>query len=352
MIRYHLFLPENALRRDLSDRNFIRESAELIGNTDRLNMLYLLSIVDSKATGPSAWSDWKAALMADFFLRLRSCLEVDCTVQPNNDAEGEEQGAAWLREQVIELFQSAETTRIAIKLLPTDYLTSFTPESIVQHLRLHRDQAVMLQQKVLLFSEELPGSWSLLMLCRDRQGLLAKLCGVLALHNLSVLAAKIFTWPDGTVVDVLDVAPIAKLKFDEQNWQGVEYDLNQAVNYRLDVGLQLHNKLESTFFAGRQRKVQQLKHEVLIDNTASSLYTVIEVYGGDRPGTLYQLAQTLSDFRLNIHRARIATEVEQLIDIFYVTTEEHSKLNNIDLLDKVRYTLLHIISEEGQECKL
>jgi hypothetical protein len=33
-----------------------------------------------------------------------------------------------------------------------------------------------------------------------------------------VLAARIFTWPDGTVVDMLDLAPEAAITFDEQNW--------------------------------------------------------------------------------------------------------------------------------------
>ena len=60
LVRYHLFIPENALRRDLNDAVFIKKCAETIGDINRLAMLYLLSVADSKATGPSAWSDWKA----------------------------------------------------------------------------------------------------------------------------------------------------------------------------------------------------------------------------------------------------------------------------------------------------
>jgi [protein-PII] uridylyltransferase len=181
------------------------------------------------------------------------------------------------------------------------------------------------------------------MLCQDRQGLLAKLCGVLALHNLSVLAARIFTWPDGTVVDMLDLLPQAEISFAEQDWQQLESDLNRAVNYRLDVGFQLYRKLEQR---GRIRRVQQTHNKVLISNDASRDYTVIEVYGNERPGALYQLTQTLSDFRLNIHRARIATEVEQLIDIFYLTAANRRKVENPALLEQVRLALLHVIEEK------
>jgi [protein-PII] uridylyltransferase len=347
LVRYHLFLPENALRRDLEDREFIRQTAELINDMDRLTMLYLLSIADSRATGPSAWSSWKATLLADFFLKIKACLEAGCIVDINGELD-EEQGISWLREQVQALLTPGEQVRMSVAELPADYLTSFTPEMVVQHLRMHRDQASILQQKVLLFPEDRHGSWSLLMLSRDRQGLLAKLCGVLALHNLSVLAAQIFTWPDGTVVDVLDVVPVADSGFDEQDWQGLENDLNLAVNYRLDVGLQLHNKMQAVG-SRPKRQVQQLEKKVVLDNTTSSLFTVIEVYGGDRRGTLYQLTQTLSDFRLDIHKARIATEVEQLIDIFYVTGVDGGKVEDTDLEKKIRRTLFNIIADEEED---
>ena len=347
VIRYHLFLPENALRRDLEDQEFIRQTAELIGDLDRLTMLYLLTIADSRATGPSAWSDWKASLLAELYLKVKSCLDGGCAVDSDtNDGEG--QGVSWLRQQVETLLEDQDGLRIAVGDLPEDYLTSFTPEMVVQHLQLHRDQSGALQQKVLLFPEARQGYWSMLMLSKDRPGLLAKLCGVLALHNLTVLAAQIFTWPDGTVVDVLDVQPVVEAGFDEQDWQALEQDLNQAVNYRLDVGLQLHGKKQGLGL-GPRRKVQQLEQKVVLDNNASSRFTVIEVYGGDAPGALYQLTQTLSDFGLDIHRARIATEVEQLIDIFYVTTRNNGKLFDQELQEKVRMTLLKIIGVEEIE---
>uniref|UniRef100_UPI00405625FE [protein-PII] uridylyltransferase n=1 Tax=Candidatus Electronema sp. TaxID=2698783 RepID=UPI00405625FE len=343
LVRWHLYLPENALRRDLSDHAFIREAAKLIGDTDMLTMLHLLSIADSKATGPSAWSAWKADLMTKLFLKLRACLEAgDDAVVCSKKSEAE--GANWLRGQVAALLKPGEEITMPLAELPADYLTSFSPEEVTQHLRLHRDQAALLQQKVLLFPEEQPGSWPLLILCRDRHGLLAKICGVLSLHNLSVLAAKIFTWPDGTVVDVLHVKPTAAVDFAEQNWRHLEDDLNRAVNYRLDVGFQLHSKLDSQ---SRRRPVQQLRTEVILDNAASDHCTVIEVHGGEHLGALYQLTQTLSDFRLSIHRARIATEVEQLIDVFYVTDENRRKVEDAAKLAQIRHALLHVLGGDA-----
>ncbi|MCI5119304.1 MAG: ACT domain-containing protein [Candidatus Electrothrix sp. LOE1_4_5] len=147
---------------------------------------------------------------------------------------------------------------------------------------------------------------------------------------------------------MLDLVPEATLAFDEQDWKALEHDLNQAVNYRLDVGRKLYSKLESSVYRQR-RQVQQLLSKVVVDNETSARHTVIEVYGDDRPGTLYQLTQTLSDFRFNIHRARIATEVEQLIDVFYVTTETQQKIHDQELLNRVKQALLHIIRNDNND---
>lgn len=346
LILYHLYLPENAMRRDFSDREFIRQAAELIGDTERLTMLYLLTIADSKATGPSAWSDWKASLLAELYLSLKACLGAKCHLD-GSDSEEEEQGVSWLRERIL-AHLDGRPTRMDVQSLPAEYLLSFGLPAVLHHLRVHTDKAARLAQQVLLFPEPGGRSWSLLIMGPDRVGLLAKFCGVLALHHLTVLSAQIFTWPDGTVVDTLEVVPAIPRDFEEMDWQAVERDFNLAVNYRLDVGYQLHERSQVQQY-GPSRPVQQLERKVIVDNQTSQPYTIIEVYGGDNRSALYQLTQTLADFGLSIHRARIATEVEQLIDIFYVKNRAGDKLTEPAAVEKVRMTLMRIIGAEEAE---
>lgn len=347
LVRYHLFMPENALRRDLSDQDFIQQTAEMIGDTHRLTMLYLLTIADSKATGPSAWSSWKSSLLSDLYFGVKTCLDAGCD-QGDGSGESEEQGAAWLREQLSEKLVDSDIAGLHIETLPDDYLLAFTPEQVSRHLQTHQKYFNRLQQQVLLFSSNEGPSWSLLVMGRDRAGLLTKLFGVLALHNLSVLAAHIFTWPDNTVVDVLEVTSSVGNDFEEHDWPAVERDFNLAINYRLDLGARLQNK-KQPFGMGRPGNVQQLEHKVVIDNDTSQNFTIIEVYGSDTPLALYLLTQILSDFKLTIGRARIATEIEQLIDIFYVTTEDGSKLLDPLVLGKVRAALHDCVGVDEEE---
>jgi [protein-PII] uridylyltransferase len=342
VIRYHLFIPENALRRDLNDELFIRRCAEEIIDADRLAMLYLIAVADSRATGPSAWSDWKATLLFEMYLKVLPHLQLSET---GNVTRQVDQGVDWLREQVGSLLIGEEGLHVCVDDLPADYLLSFTPEAVVTHVRVHRDHFKMLQQKALVLPRNLKRQWSLLIMCRDQRGLLAKICGVLSLYNLSVLNAQIFTWNNGNVVDVLDVQPDDGTQFEEKNWQALNDDLNLALNHRLGLGHRLYKKLSSAH--GRRKRLSGMSEiRVAIDNKASDHYTIIEVYSSDSPGQLYHITQTLADFGIDIYRAYIATEVEQLIDVFYVLDSHGKKVVDAPFIEELREGILYGIDDK------
>ena len=343
LVRYHLYLPENGLRRDCTDGEFIRQAAEVVGDVRRLTLLYLLTIADSRATGPSAWSNWKAGLVAELYLGVKTYLAAGGAA---GDDHGESEGVRWLREQVV-VRLAGRTAAIDLATLPADYLLGFSPEEVVRHLGIHQEQAGRLRQQALLFAEPGEHGWHLLIMGDDRPGLLAKFCGVLALHGLTVRSARIFTWPDGTVVDSLEVVPAALRDFDEMDWGRVERDLNLAINYRLDVGYRLQEKRQPRPW-GPARPVQQAQLRVVLDNQTSGRFTIVEVHAGDSPEILYQLAQTLADFDLTIHQARIATEVEQLIDVFYVRTATGGQLTDPEAMAALQAALLRLIGEEAE----
>ncbi|MFT5697294.1 MAG: [protein-PII] uridylyltransferase [Desulforhopalus sp.] len=348
VVRYHLFIPENALRRDLNDAIFIKRCAETIGDIDRLSMLYMLSVADSKATGPSAWSDWKAALMEDLYLKVYPHLDHGHNGVKDADAH-EEQGVEWLREQIRLQLKGHEGLRIDQKTLGADYVLTFSPKTIAQHVLTQRDMYQRIRQKSLIVANEDAGTddgWQLLIMTVDRHGLLAKICGVMTLNNLTVSKAQIFTWNDGTVVDVIDVRPTDGLSFAERDWQGLNDHLDLAIEHRMGLSHRLYTKLSSTI-GRRAQIVADVSSKVVIDNEASDGYTVIEVYAPDTPGQLYYVAQTMADFGIDIHKAYIATEVEQLIDVFYVLDSQGRKLNDDEYCREITQGILHSIGHSA-----
>ena len=336
MVKNHLFLTVTALRRDLEDDAFLRQCAEQIQSPERLTMLYLLSIADAKATGPTAWTEWKGALLLEISLKIAHLLERKDTVLPDKS-----QGAEWMLDQVRALM--GKTYPIDCKILPEEYLLSFPPEEVAHHLRLragltHEKQAIIESADHGLF-------WSVLVMAHDSTGLLAKICGTLALHGLNVVSAQIFTWEDGTAVDVLNVRPAAEQTYTEQDWQALGEDLNLALKNRLGLSHRLVEKFRTAFRTTGQKNVQAAPR-VVIDNMASEQFTIIEVFANDRPGLLYDITRTLADFELNIHRARISSDGDQVVDVFYTLDSFATKINNPSFQEEIKKALLYIAENE------
>jgi len=336
LVEKHLFLTVTALRRDIEDDAFILQCAKQIQSQERLAMLYQLSIADAKATGPTAWNEWKAALVMELALKISHLLDRKDLKIPDKS-----QGAEWMLSQVRELL--GDNKSIDYSILPEEYLLSFKPEEIAHHISL---RSGLTGKKRALMEHANDGHyWSVLIMAHDSTGLLAKICGTLALHGLTVVRAQIFTWEDGTAVDVLNVRPSVKQKFAQQNWQALSDDLNLALKNRLGLTHRLVDKFRSTIRSGNSKTVPAAPR-VVIDNTASALYTIIEVYANERPGLLYDITRTLADFEINIHRAKIGTDGDQVVDVFYTLDGFATKINNPAFQEEISQALLYIADSD------
>jgi len=90
---------------------------------------------------------------------------------------------------------------------------------------------------------------------------------------------------------------------------------------------------------------------VAIDNDSSDTRTIIDVFAHDRPGLLYVMARTLHELQLSVDLAKIGTHFDQVIDVFYVTEEDRSKITDPDRLHSIRSTLqanLEAFAEDQQ----
>jgi len=69
LVRQHLDLSMTAQRCDLSDPETIRAFAQRVGSRRRLDLLYLLTLADVRATNPTLWNDWRASLFRQLYER-------------------------------------------------------------------------------------------------------------------------------------------------------------------------------------------------------------------------------------------------------------------------------------------
>jgi [protein-PII] uridylyltransferase len=297
-------------------------------------MLFLLSMADARATGPTVWNEWKAALLLELYLKIAHLLDRDDLVDPDRI-----QGVNWMRDQLSGLLDVDDA--FVLEVLPEEYLLAFSPAKVVKHIALRKN---LQDRNAALQYAQRNGHWSLLIIAKDRTGLLAKVCGTLALHNLNVLHAQIFTWADGTAVDVIDVQPWVEMPFDAQDWQALEQDMDLALGNQLGLD---HRLVKKTFPRLGTRKMRlRPAVRVEMDNTSADFFTIIEVYADDRPKLLYDITRTLADFNLSISRAKISSKEDQLVDVFYVQDEQGDKISDSVLQKELRQSLLFAATEE------
>jgi [protein-PII] uridylyltransferase len=228
----------------------------------------------------------------------------------------------------------------SLAIMPDDYILGFTPEAIERHIQL---KAGLSNQPSLVLSEDKKSYWSLLVMAQDRTGLLAKIFGILALHNLNILSAQIFTLLDGTAIDVLDVKSSVNKGYYEQDWETLKKNLNLALDSRLGLTHRLAEKYRPVR-SGDWQKCIKRRARVILNNEASDFFTIIEVYAEDRIGLLYDITRTLADFDINISRAKIGTKVDQVVDVFYVQDKKGQKIGTPGLQEEIRNALLYAVN--------
>ena len=271
VVAYHLVLPEVATRRDLDDPSTIELVARVVEDRRTLALLAALTEADSRATGLSAWSPWKAELVAMLAERVGRLLDGHPMRAP----------------------------------------APYVPDPADAELLARGTLAVR-------------GSGRrVTVVAPDRPGLLAAAAGALALHRCNVRRATASAASPGMAVEVFDVEP----QFDRlPEWSAVERDLAAILDGNLDVSARLAEQERAYAAARRPLSARRPERYVVVDNTTSDLASIVEVRAPDRFGLLYEITAALAASGCDVEAAFVDTIGHSVVDSFYVHGPDGGKL--------------------------
>ena len=338
LVEDHLMLVEVALMRDLSDEKPILMCASHIKDPERLRLLYLLSMADSRATGPGAWNTWKASLLRELYVKVDHLL-----LQGDWKGEDVEAHSREVQASILALAGDGPKRDAIASWLDTlsyRYLFSQPPEAILEHYGM--EQNLKDGAPLVFRAKTAEGDmWQLTIATRDRPGLFAIITGVLWAYGLNILSADIFTRQSGIALDVLMVERLPDPLAANAMWKKVEEDLARSLEDRKHLDDLLTSRRKPSIL---QRKyVPRKEDRVLINEEASDFYTVIEVYTWDRPGVLHSITNTLYTSGVSIQLAKISTPGAQVADVFYVTDLDGEKLTAQGVHENIRGRLLECL---------
>ncbi len=320
LVRHHLLLPDVATRRDVTDPGLVRAVAATVGDRDTLACLRLLAAADGLATGPSAWSSWKAQLVATLAEEVRAVLDDTAAA---DDASAAARAADEARRIAPGLGVDRATVTAHLDLLPDRYAAAVGARAIVRHagLAVSPVDPGEVRTRVTPAETDLERVDLLDVVARDSPGLFATVAGVIALHGGSVLSAYAFTRSDGVAVDTFTVrrpehADPADGGRLSSWWAAVEGDLVEAMAGRLAVRARVERRADA--HAAVRPSGPEVATHVQIDADASGATTIVEVHTADSAGVLYRIAAALAELQLDVVAAKVDTVGGEAIDVFYV----------------------------------
>jgi len=337
-VQEHLALIKAATRRDIQDEETSVFCARMAKETDRVKMLYLLTVADSISTGPKAWNEWTSALLTGLFLNILNVMEKGelATTEAVKIVEKK-------KEDVLDIAsESREDMKSLFNMMSPRYFLYVSSSDMLEHIRLYRN----LGPDDFVWEINTPpdsDTRKVTICAKDRPGLFSKIAGVFTLNNINIFNAYIHTWRNNTALDIFEVTPPPDRIFEDEKWARTKENLQAALSGAFDIAEELGKKMLA------YRSVRPLASErpsrIVINNDNSSFFTIIEVFTHDFPGLLFGITDALFRCGLDVRVAKIATNVDQVVDVFYVREIDGQKADSADRVSAIKAAIKTVLPD-------
>ncbi len=339
LVREHLRLYHWALRRDVDDPATAREVAQAVGSAERMRDLYVLTVSDLATTNPSAMTPWKAHMMEALLRAVTELLE---------GGEGASRGGAarlrraWMRES-----RDPEERKLLAGFLPTlpdRYLLAHRREAALRHARCVQGREP--GELRLCWFEPDEGPTELVVVADDRPGFLSLVAAALAAHGVAVVEAQVLTrsLSDGR----REVCDVFRVRRATSGRDHIAPRWRRRVGR--DLGRLLAGEVSASDLLGEEPRPSRRRPPVRTEVRVASApggRLLVDVFAPDRRALLHRLTRALHEAGVDIDLARIGTEGERAVDVFYVRPADGGSFG-AGAMERVRRTVETAIREEAR----
>ncbi|GGF83972.1 [protein-PII] uridylyltransferase [Alteromonas lipolytica] len=319
LVENHLLMSVVAQRRDIYDPDVVNDFATAVRSHTHLNLLYILTLADIRATNDNLWNDWKASLLKELYSMTQKALDngLQCGVTMRDRVDSHKSKAL---ELLATTALDAERIETLWSRFEDDYFARFKPEQIswhTQEILAFENQHEPGEMLIKTNNDLAKGGTELLLYGDDRPALFAQIASVLDSRNCSIHDAHIAVTRDDHVFDSILI-----LENDGSRIEGESRlrSIEKAIAEQLLKPGRQHN---NTRKLSRQHKHLDVPVKVRFYSSQDDA-TLIELEALDAPGILAKVGHAFVDCNLTLKLAKIATIGERAEDVFIVSNE-HGK---------------------------
>ncbi|MFO1101736.1 MAG: [protein-PII] uridylyltransferase [Methylocystis sp.] len=341
LVEHHLTMSSFAQSRDLSDRVTIENFAAIVQTIERLKMLFVLTVCDINAVGPGVLDAWKAQLLRVLYW------ETEVVLGGGHSAVDRKSRVAGAKDELraaLPDWSDEEFDAYARRHYPAYWLKVDVARKLRHAAMLREMNGAPAPLATAVELDRTRGAVELTVVAPDNPRLLSIIAGGCAAGGANIVDAHIFTTVDGLALDTIFFSRAFDYDEDEMRRARRIADL---IARALRGEVVVSDALKARAKAHLPTDAFSVAPEVVVDNSLSNVYTVIEVSGLDREGLLFELTNAISRLNLNIASAHIVTFGERAVDAFYVTDLTGAKIASPQRQAAIKRQLLDVFNGQG-----
>ena len=345
LVEHHLLMSSVAQRQDISDPEVIAQFATTVGDQQRLDYLYALTVADINATNPTLWNSWRASLLRQLYAETKRTLR--------QGLENIVDKSEWVLETQLnaidkleDLGFSEEQIRALWQDTGEDYFLREKVDDIVWHTEaISRHEG---REKPLVLLKEssdndFEGATQIFIHTQSKENLFAVVAAALEQLNLNVQDARIYNTGDNQTVDTFFVL--------EQNGDAIGDNSERIDTIRKTL---LHDISQTDDYLNIIKKRTPRQLGLFSIPTRTSMHTnkdqdqtVLEVITPDRPGLLARIGRIFAEYGVSLQNAKIATLGERVEDIFFITDKNNHAIQDPELCKAIQEAIRKELDEKA-----
>ncbi|MFT6285281.1 MAG: [protein-PII] uridylyltransferase [Alcanivorax sp.] len=329
LVESHLTMSAVSQRKDISDPDVILQFAQHVGNQERLDYLFTLTVADINGTNPTLWNAWRGSLLRQLYTETKRALR--------RGLENPVDKQVWIdetRNAAIDILEYRGFTVAELDALwqerGEDYFLRERAEDIAWHTEAvaghyEPDKPLVLIRNTI--DSSVANTTQIFIHARSRAQLFSSICALLEQLDLSVHDARIYNDNHGMSLDTFFVLDPSGQSIAEDGQR--LRDIAEQLTIGLSAAEDYPNIVE-------RRTPRQMKSFTIPTETRMSIdeiknVSVLEVATPDRPGLLARIGRIFVEFNVTLQAAKIQTLGERVEDVFFITDENQQAITDGDL---------------------